>query len=46
MTIVDCWTGFDTDTMTGDGVHPNDAGNEALAECWFDDLVEVIQSFG
>ncbi|KAL2105875.1 hypothetical protein VUR80DRAFT_7615 [Thermomyces stellatus] len=46
VTVVDCWTGFDTDTMTGDGVHPNEAGNEKLAECWFEPLVEVIQSFG
>ncbi|MFD7658242.1 hypothetical protein ACFV4N_30080 [Actinosynnema sp. NPDC059797] len=26
ITAVDQWTGFDTTTDTGDGVHPNDAG--------------------
>ena len=42
---VDCWTGFDTDTMTYDGVHPSDAGNVKLAQCWYDRLVQVIQSY-
>ncbi|KAK3987201.1 mannan endo-1,4-beta-mannosidase A [Cladorrhinum sp. PSN332] len=41
--VVDCWTGFDTARMTGDGVHPNSAGNEKLAACWFDELVRAIK---
>ena len=28
ITVVDQWTGFTTSTDTGDGVHPNDSGNE------------------
>lgn len=46
VTVVDCWTGFDPDSMTGDGVHPNDEGNVHLAGCWFEPLAEVIRSFG
>jgi len=41
--VVDCWTGFDTAKMTGDGVHPNSAGNEKLAACWFDELARAIK---
>lgn len=40
---VDCWTGFDTDTMTLDGVHPNDAGNAKMAECWYERVVECVK---
>ncbi|PKS09813.1 hypothetical protein jhhlp_004436 [Lomentospora prolificans] len=43
VTVVDCFTGFDTATMTGDGVHPNEVGNQALAESWFEPLADVIQ---
>ncbi|KAH6842408.1 SGNH hydrolase-type esterase domain-containing protein [Chaetomium sp. MPI-CAGE-AT-0009] len=43
ITVVDCWTGFDTATDTGDGVHPNDAGNEKLADCWYEPLRRAIQ---
>ncbi|KAK4189477.1 mannan endo-1,4-beta-mannosidase A, partial [Podospora australis] len=43
ITVVDCWTGFDTSRMTGDGVHPNNAGNEKLAGCWFEPLVKAIK---
>jgi len=46
VSVVDCWTGFDTAKMTGDGVHPNAVGNEALADSWFEPLAEVIRSFG
>jgi lysophospholipase L1-like esterase len=41
--VVDAWTGFDTRTMTGDGVHPNDAGNKKLAETWFQPLANAIR---
>ena len=43
ITVVDCWTGFNTDTMTGDGVHPNAKGNDALAECWYGPLAKAIK---
>ncbi|KAK3293683.1 SGNH hydrolase-type esterase domain-containing protein [Chaetomium fimeti] len=43
ITVVDCWTGFDTATDTGDGVHPNNAGNEKLANCWYEPLRSAIQ---
>lgn len=43
ITVVDCWTGFNTASMTGDGVHPNANGNEAMANCWYDPLAKVIK---
>jgi lysophospholipase L1-like esterase len=43
ITVVDVWTGFDTKSMTGDGVHPNDTGNRGLAESWFAPLVDAIE---
>jgi lysophospholipase L1-like esterase len=33
--VVDQWTGFSTATDTGDGVHPDDAGNRKIADRWF-----------
>lgn len=41
--VVDAWTGFNTASMTGDGVHPNDAGNRKLAEAWYQPLVNAIK---
>ncbi|KAK3323997.1 SGNH hydrolase-type esterase domain-containing protein [Cercophora scortea] len=41
--VVDCWTGFDTAKDTRDGVHPNDSGNQKLADAWFGPLVRAIQ---
>jgi Cellulose binding domain/GDSL-like Lipase/Acylhydrolase family len=35
ITVVDQWTGFDTTTDTGDGVHPNDAGFRKMADRWY-----------
>jgi lysophospholipase L1-like esterase len=32
--VVDQWTGFDTATDTGDGVHPNLAGSQKMANKW------------
>ncbi|KAK0702126.1 SGNH hydrolase-type esterase domain-containing protein, partial [Lasiosphaeria miniovina] len=43
VTVVDCWTGFDPAKDTGDGVHPNSAGNEKMATCWFAPLVAAIK---
>lgn len=34
ITVVDQWTGFNTATDTGDGVHPNDAGARKIADRW------------
>jgi lysophospholipase L1-like esterase len=34
ITVVDQWTGFSTATDTGDGVHPNDAGFQKMADRW------------
>jgi lysophospholipase L1-like esterase len=45
ITVVDCWTGFDPASMTGDGVHPNAKGNDAMANCWYDPLAKVIKEF-
>ena len=41
--VVDCWTGFDPAKDTGDGVHPNSAGNQKLADAWYAPLVRAIQ---
>lgn len=43
ITVVDVWTGFNTASMTGDGVHPNDAGNKKLANSWYPALVAAIE---
>ncbi|KAH9874844.1 hypothetical protein J1614_004331 [Plenodomus biglobosus] len=40
--VVDCWTGFDVASMTGDGVHPNEVGDRRLADVWFEAVVEAI----
>jgi len=42
ITVVDQWTGFDTTTDTGDGVHPNDAGNRKIADRWYPALVAAL----
>ncbi|KAH7371949.1 SGNH hydrolase-type esterase domain-containing protein [Pyrenochaeta sp. MPI-SDFR-AT-0127] len=42
--VVDAWTGFSTATMTGDGVHPNDAGNKKLAEIWYQPVANAIKA--
>lgn len=44
--MVDLWTGFSTSLNTGDGVHPNDAGNVVLANDWFLPLSSAIVSVG
>ncbi|MFC3998092.1 SGNH/GDSL hydrolase family protein [Nocardiopsis sediminis] len=33
--VADQWTGFETDTDTYDGVHPNAAGDRKIADTWF-----------
>lgn len=42
ITVVDQWTGFDTDTDTYDGVHPNDAGNRKIADAWYPSLSAAL----
>ena len=46
ITVVDTWTGFNTATDTGDGVHPNDAGNQKLANAWYPALTAAVDSVG
>jgi lysophospholipase L1-like esterase len=40
--VVDQWTGFNTVTDTGDGVHPNDAGFQKMADRWYPPLAHVL----
>lgn len=35
VTVVDQWTGFDTDEDTYDGVHPSASGDRKIADRWF-----------
>ncbi|MFE6304406.1 cellulose binding domain-containing protein [Nocardiopsis sp. NPDC057823] len=35
VTVVDQWTGFDTDADTYDGVHPSASGDRRIADRWF-----------
>jgi lysophospholipase L1-like esterase len=35
ITVVDQWTGFNAATDTIDGVHPNDAGFQKMADRWY-----------
>jgi lysophospholipase L1-like esterase len=42
VTVVDQWTGFNTATDTGDGVHPNDSGNSKIANRWYPALVAAL----
>jgi lysophospholipase L1-like esterase len=42
ITVVDQWTGFNTATDTGDGVHPNDAGNVKISDRWYPSLVNAL----
>ncbi len=42
ITIVDQWTGFNTATDTGDGVHPNAAGDQKMSDKWYPALTSVL----
>lgn len=44
--VVDCWMGFDMDSMISDGVYFNNVGNEKVVECWFKLLSRVIELVG
>lgn len=42
ITVVDQWTGFTDATDTGDGVHPNDSGNQKMANRWYPALAKLL----
>ena len=42
--VVDQWTGFNTATDTGDGVHPNDLGNQKISDKWYPALSALLTS--
>src|SRR6185295_15906158 len=42
ITVVDLWTGFDTTIDTSEGVHPNNAGFQKLADKWYPALAAVL----
>ncbi|KAF2188177.1 carbohydrate esterase family 3 protein [Zopfia rhizophila CBS 207.26] len=44
ITIVDNFSGFNTTTDTTDGEHPNDKGNQKLADKFYPPLSEAIKS--
>jgi lysophospholipase L1-like esterase len=44
ITIVDNFQGFNVTTDTVDGEHPNDKGNQKIADNFFDPLVAAIRS--
>ncbi|HEV8558823.1 MAG TPA: cellulose binding domain-containing protein [Actinophytocola sp.] len=44
ITVVDQWTGFDPVTDTNDGAHPNDLGNQKIADKWFPPLAAALGS--
>jgi lysophospholipase L1-like esterase len=46
VSVVDLWDGYSTSKDTGDGVHPNDAGNAILAKDWFPPLSSAIVRVG
>ncbi|KAK4173930.1 hypothetical protein QBC36DRAFT_389367 [Triangularia setosa] len=43
---VDCWTGFNSRSMKGDGVQPINAGDEKLAGCCLSPLSRPIKAVG
>lgn len=44
ITVVDQWTGFNPVTDTNDGAHPNDLGNQKIADKWFPPLATALGS--
>ncbi|WP_159944122.1 MULTISPECIES: SGNH/GDSL hydrolase family protein [unclassified Nocardiopsis] len=42
VTVVDQWTGFDTDTDTYDGVHPSASGDRRIADRWREALLPLL----
>ncbi|KFY31895.1 hypothetical protein V493_00702 [Pseudogymnoascus sp. VKM F-4281 (FW-2241)] len=46
ITVADIFTGFNTGSDTGDGVHPNNSGNQKIADSWFGPLKAAIAAAG
>jgi lysophospholipase L1-like esterase len=44
--VVDQWTGFNTATDTGDGVHPNDSGNQKMSDRWYPAVAALLSPGG
>ena len=42
ITVVDQWTGFDAVADTVDGVHPNTAGFQKMADRWYPKLAQLL----
>src|ERR1041384_4163551 len=42
ITVVDQWTGFSTGSDTYDGVHPNAAGDQKMADRWYSPLSGIL----
>jgi len=40
--VVDQWTGFNDATDTGDGVHPNAAGDQKMSDKWYPALTAAL----
>jgi acyl-CoA thioesterase-1 len=46
ITVVDTFTGFNADTMTTDGTHPNEEGNKLMSSRLFQPLRDAIKVRG
>lgn len=46
ITVVDTFTGFNADTMTTDGTHPNEAGNKLMSTRLYQPLKDAIKVRG
>jgi lysophospholipase L1-like esterase len=46
ITVVDQWSGFNTATDTGDGVHPNDLGIQKISDRWYPALSALLSTSG
>jgi lysophospholipase L1-like esterase len=46
ITVVDTFTGFNADTMTTDGTHPNEDGNKLMASKLFSPLRDALKVRG
>jgi acyl-CoA thioesterase-1 len=46
ITVVDTFTGFNADTMTGDGTHPNEEGNKLMSARLFEPVRAAIKVRG
>lgn len=42
--LVDHFDGFDVEEDTYDGVHPNEAGEQKMAQVWFEAIQKVVES--